>query len=58
MYKSHVSNTGSLARQGQLQGVLEGQGDDNKLQLQDELFTVELSCPTSQLRQSDSNFQL
>lgn len=49
MHQSHVSYTGSLARQGQLQGILEGQGDHNKLQLQDELYTVEFSCSTSQL---------
>lgn len=58
MYYPHVPYPSSLARQAQLPGLLACEGHSYKLQLQDELFGVELSCPTSQLQQSYSEFQL
>ena len=47
MYFPHVPDQSPLACEAQLQGLLESESHYHKLQLPQELFRLELSCPAS-----------
>lgn len=58
MLEPHVPNSGSLARQNQLQRVLEGEDHNHQSESSQELFFLELGGSPPQSAERYTGFQL